>query len=67
MAKKRLKRHFVIFCLIFSLDIPENSLEGELLLYLISHRKFYVWQNSSSGIIAENLSANQMPIRLHDS
>ena len=55
MGKKRLKiRHFVFFCLILSLDIPESSLEGELLLYLIPHPKFYVWQNSSSGVIAQN-------------
>lgn len=50
-GQKETQKAFRVFLFNFVTWYPWK---GELLLYLVSHRKFYVWQNSSSGVIAEN-------------
>ena len=38
---------------VFFKNFPENCMERKLLWYLTLHSKFYVWQNSSSWVIAQ--------------
>ena len=47
-------RAFCIFLKKMSPDFPESSLEGELLWQFTSFPKFYIWQNSSSWVIAQD-------------
>ena len=47
-------RAFCIFLKKMSSDFPESSLEGEFLWQLTSFPKFYIWQNSSSWVIAQD-------------